>query len=242
MGILTAALLGKRGSSAGGMVKEYASGAMNQRYALEKQHQAQDFSAQQYASRYQTTVKDMEAAGLNPMLAYQQGAGASPQGSAAGGGGDIDLNRASNEAQVASAQTAQLEATTENTASDTSLKTQETENLKTRKTMMEQETENLKTSAEQIKKNIEQIDVQIKKNQVEMDKLRTDIATGKATQKQIVAYTALLEEQKYLTATQAALNTQQQSILTPQERAAGMPTALGGAIGSNVWKMIKGGK
>jgi hypothetical protein len=36
------------------------------------------WSAAQYASRYQTTVKDMEAAGLNPMLAYSQGAGTAP--------------------------------------------------------------------------------------------------------------------------------------------------------------------
>lgn len=41
---------------------------------------AQDFSAQQYATRYQTTVKDLEAAGLSPMLAYSQGAGTPPTG------------------------------------------------------------------------------------------------------------------------------------------------------------------
>ena len=37
--------------------------------------QNNSFNAQQYATRYQTTVKDLEAAGLNPMLAYSQGAG-----------------------------------------------------------------------------------------------------------------------------------------------------------------------
>lgn len=36
------------------------------------------WSAAQYASRYQTQVKDMEAAGLNPMLSYNTGAGAAP--------------------------------------------------------------------------------------------------------------------------------------------------------------------
>jgi hypothetical protein len=42
--------------------------------------QAQDFSASQFATRYQTTVKDMMAAGLNPMLAYSQGGGSPPTG------------------------------------------------------------------------------------------------------------------------------------------------------------------
>ena len=42
--------------------------------------QANEFSAQQFATRYQTTGKDMQAAGLNPMLAYSQGASGSPTG------------------------------------------------------------------------------------------------------------------------------------------------------------------
>lgn len=37
-----------------------------------------NWSAQQFASRYQTTVKDLQAAGLNPMLAYGQGGGNPP--------------------------------------------------------------------------------------------------------------------------------------------------------------------
>lgn len=41
---------------------------------------AQTFSAQQFATRYQTTVADMKAAGLNPMLAYSQGGGSPPSG------------------------------------------------------------------------------------------------------------------------------------------------------------------
>ena len=41
-------------------------------------NQANAFSANQFATRYQTTVKDLEAAGLNPMLAYGQGGGSPP--------------------------------------------------------------------------------------------------------------------------------------------------------------------
>lgn len=37
-----------------------------------------EWSAAQYASRYQTMTKDLQAAGLNPMLAYSQSPGASP--------------------------------------------------------------------------------------------------------------------------------------------------------------------
>ena len=37
-----------------------------------------EWSAAQYASRYQTQVKDLQAAGLNPMLAYSQSPGSSP--------------------------------------------------------------------------------------------------------------------------------------------------------------------
>jgi hypothetical protein len=43
---------------------------------------ANAFSAQQYATRYQTTVKDLEAAGLNPMLAVTNGAGSAPTSAA----------------------------------------------------------------------------------------------------------------------------------------------------------------
>ena len=40
-----------------------------------------EWSAQQYASRYQTTVQDLTKAGLNPMLAYSQGPGTAPTAS-----------------------------------------------------------------------------------------------------------------------------------------------------------------
>lgn len=43
-------------------------------------NEANAFSAQQYATRYQTQVKDLEAAGLNPMLSYMQSPGSAPVG------------------------------------------------------------------------------------------------------------------------------------------------------------------
>jgi len=48
--------------------------------AWDRAQSAQNFSAEQYANRYQTTVKDLQEAGLNPMLAYSQGPGTAPTG------------------------------------------------------------------------------------------------------------------------------------------------------------------
>jgi uncharacterized phage infection (PIP) family protein YhgE len=69
------------GGPAGAMVGANIGGGIDRNNAAANSaQQAQDFSAQQYASRYQTQVKDMEAAGLNPMLAYMQAPGNAPQG------------------------------------------------------------------------------------------------------------------------------------------------------------------
>jgi hypothetical protein len=77
--------------------------------------QANAFSAQQFASRYQTTVTDMQKAGLNPMLAYSQGGGSPPSGQQANMQDPITPAVQSYQAQrMNSAQTANVEADTEN--------------------------------------------------------------------------------------------------------------------------------
>lgn len=58
-----------------------AKGAKKQNAAALAAAQAQmDFQREMYGSRYQMTMADMKAAGLNPILAYQQGVGSSPGG------------------------------------------------------------------------------------------------------------------------------------------------------------------
>ena len=67
------------GSAAGAAASLLGGERRNQAQA-DQAASANAFSAQQFATRYQTTVKDMQAAGLNPMLAYSQGGGAPPSG------------------------------------------------------------------------------------------------------------------------------------------------------------------
>ena len=64
-GSMLGGLLGGVGSYAGQQSANQANAAM-----ADKQMQ---FQSEQRATQYQTAVKDMMAAGLNPMLAYQQG-------------------------------------------------------------------------------------------------------------------------------------------------------------------------
>lgn len=96
--------------------------------ARSRAHDAQDFSAEQYAARWQTTVKDMQAAGLNPMLAYSQGVGSSPSGVQApvadygeAIGRGVSAANTYMQKQVNSAQVANIDADTENKKSQSAL-------------------------------------------------------------------------------------------------------------------------
>nr|AVQ10171.1 minor capsid protein [Gokushovirinae environmental samples] len=51
-----------------------------------------DFQERMRGSQYQTTVKDMAAAGLNPMLSYHMGGAGTPGGSAASASGNAQMH------------------------------------------------------------------------------------------------------------------------------------------------------
>lgn len=90
-----------------------------------RQEDAQNFSAEQFAKRYQTTTADMKASGLNPMLAYSQGGGNAPAGTSASGGdfgrpGSAAVN-AQLQTEMNSAQVANVKADTINKGAQTDL-------------------------------------------------------------------------------------------------------------------------
>jgi len=64
-------------------------GILDNIFAGNRQEDAQAFSAQQYATRYQTQVEDMKKAGLNPMLSASTGASGQPSGTVSSPGNNM---------------------------------------------------------------------------------------------------------------------------------------------------------
>lgn len=80
---LIAASAGKEAVSAG--YNTWRQDRQNRYNAIEAKKQ-REWQAEMRSTQYQTAVADMEAAGLNPALAYQQGGAGTPGGAAASGG------------------------------------------------------------------------------------------------------------------------------------------------------------
>jgi HSP90 family molecular chaperone len=95
------------------MAAKVGGSLLDNMFAKNRQEDAQAFSAQQYATRYQTQTEDMKKAGLNPMLSVSQGAGTSPQSSAATPGSNFTsaLDKAQMEVLTSQARKNNAEAT-----------------------------------------------------------------------------------------------------------------------------------
>ncbi len=64
----------------GGLVSSVVGGAISHHFNKKSTDHANDLNTQNYAQRYQLAVKDMQAAGLNPILAATSGIGGNIQG------------------------------------------------------------------------------------------------------------------------------------------------------------------
>jgi len=179
------------------------------RKAEHLQHQAQDWSAQQYATRYQTTVKDLQAAGLNPMLAYGSGPGSPPTASAPPVQ-KMDISRVFNESRLASAQAEKMKA----------------------------ETSNIEAEYDNIVQINDRINGEINRLQVEIKEIDQRVQVGKASEKEIQARTELLKRQDTLTAYQIELAKQEKAIKRPEEIASGTEAATTAAHVSRALKPL----
>jgi len=143
-------------------------------FARNRQEDAQAFSAQQYATRYQTQTEDMKKAGINPMLSVSSGAGSQPTSTASSPGSNFT------QAALNSAQIANINA--------------DTENKDAQRKLMEAQANAQNASAGQSTANINQINATVEKIGAEIAKIKGD--TNFDTQQDILKQTAWMLQQQ----------------------------------------------
>jgi hypothetical protein len=141
------------------------------------------WSAAQYGSRYQTTVKDLTAAGLNPMLAYSQGAGSAPTAQA------VQFQNPVSSASQALSQYAGAE----QSFSSASQAQAAVKQIDATVDKIVEETKNLPVQREQIYYTIRLLAEQAEKVIAETGNTKQATAVGVATVKKLKAETSLLD-------------------------------------------------
>ena len=95
------------GALIGGIASAAIGSKISSGYAQKSANKQMDFQEEMSNTSYQRAMADMKAAGLNPMLAYQQGGASTPTGASHG---LPDVNIGGQAAQIASAKQASAQA------------------------------------------------------------------------------------------------------------------------------------
>lgn len=207
--------------------------AFNQSEALAQRQWTTDMSN----SSYQRAVADMKAAGLNPMLAYQQGGASSAGGSSASGGaasgaaasaaGNATMRNPVSSGTLgftAAMQSAQTAAQVRNIEADTQVKAAQKSNIEADTTvkhgqpaLQSSQTELNAAQKALVEKQVDQVTAQTKLTETEVRKVLNDIANIAQTRMLTIEQTKkVMQETANLLVEQARTKAQTSQISTQQ--------------------------
>jgi hypothetical protein len=219
--------LGSWGLNPGSLIQAGASllgGIQRNTSQQDQARAANEFSAQQFATRYQTTVKDMEAAGLNPMLAYSQGASGQPSGQQAV---MTDYFSPAVSAYQNSNQQLLQEAQAEQARSSASLNARQERLVNATVDKTVQEISNLKANEDQVRALVDNLYYQQKNLIQEGENLKVQETVLRNTAQKILHETDLIDNQGMKVETENSLLKLEKQLRSLEIKLKGMDVSAG---------------
>lgn len=225
-----------------GLLEDYGSGGLldfaqtwyQNRQNTKNAHEQMDFQKYMYMNRYQMQVQDLMAAGLNPMLAYQQSPGSSPQGAMARAE-KSDVGRSAMDLRIASAQEANIRANTQkaieesdNIAFDTLTKMGMPELIAAQVRQASASAQQSEEMVKQIRATIPKIDAEIKSLEQKIQLDKSNIRLNNSLIELNHFKNGLTLAETYLTNQRTATERHNTAILDPKAKAANTTGAQAG--------------
>lgn len=196
---------------------------LSNRFAAERQHDTQDFTGSMFANRYQIQTRDLMDAGLNPMLAYMNGAPAGP-GSSAAPTAKLDLASAYNQVRATSAQVANVEADTKNKNATSAL--------------IDAQTDVQKSSADNNRVLFNKLTAEVENTKQQLDNLKAEADKTRWSTISESKYQDLQDKLMLYYSALAKLTGKESAILDPKVSAARSWSGSAAAHGSNISKAL----